>query len=316
MHVVRLCLLTLCGLFMLMAISPRAQAAECWNLSPAAFSFGTVTGGETARANASLQYSCNNYESTPKYVRLCLNLTSVSVPQMHTNPPVTPLNYLVYQASDLSNNLGYDSGSYYQQTLYLGPAQTNYTFDFDLAAIIPAGQTGLTAGDYFDYGTDITIKYTESDTVDGLPSCPAMAGTVVADRISSTATIKNGCDLLSVAPMDFGSKSPVNGGQLAGDAAAGVAIRCPVNTTFTVAIGPGVNNDGTSRRVCNGANCVAYGLYQDAGHTTPWNDSDAVQTQTATTGDAQTLTVYGMIPAQSWPTPGTYTDTVVVTLSY
>lgn len=313
MPLVRICLLFFSGLVMMMTFCPQTQAAQCSNLSPAGFSFGTVTAGETARANASLQYQCNNYETTPKYVRLCLNLTNGRTPQMNTNPPATPLNYLVYQASDLSNNL---AEGYYQQTLYLGPAEANHIFDFDLAAIIPSGQTGLIAGDYFDYGTDMTIKYTESDTVDGLPSCPAMAGIVLADRISSNATVKNGCELLSVNPMDFGSKSPVNGNQLSGDATSSVTISCPVNTPFTVAMSMGMNSDTAGRRMCNGTNCVAYNLYQDAAHSTQWNDSDSVQTLTSSTGDAQALTVYGNIPSQEWPAPGTYSDTVVVTLSY
>ncbi|MGV2813949.1 Csu type fimbrial protein [Enterobacter cancerogenus] len=315
MPLVRISLLILTGV-LLMKFAPPAQAADCWNLSPAGFSFGTVTAGETARANASMQYQCNNYEDTPRYVRLCLNLTSVSSPRMNTNPPVTPLSYLVYQATDLSSHLGNDTGTYYQQTLYMGPTQTNYTFNFDLTAIIPAGQTGLTAGDYFDYGTDVTIKYTDSDTLDGLPSCPAMTGNIISDSISASATVKSGCELLSVSPMDFGSKSPVNSGLLSGNATSGVTVSCPLNMTYTVAMGMGMNSDGGGRRMCNGASCVAYNLYQDAAHTTPWNDSDLVQTQTSATGEAESLTVYGAIPPQQWPAPGTYSDTVVVTLSY
>ncbi|WP_409528142.1 spore coat protein U domain-containing protein [Rhizobium sp.] len=34
------------------------------------------------------------------------------------------------------------------------------------------------------------------------------------------------------------------------------------------------------------------------------------------TGSPQTLTVYGRVPAQNTPAPGTYSDTVVVTVSY
>ena len=33
-------------------------------------------------------------------------------------------------------------------------------------------------------------------------------------------------------------------------------------------------------------------------------------------GLAQTLTVYGRVPAQSTPSPGTYADTVVMTICY
>ena len=74
--------------------------------------------------------------------------------------------------------------------------------------------------------------------------------------------------------------------------------------------------DGNSRRMCNGPICVPYGLYQDASHSTVWNDTTEVQSQISTTGSAQSLVVYGAIPVQNWPKPGAYQDTVVVTLSY
>ena len=74
--------------------------------------------------------------------------------------------------------------------------------------------------------------------------------------------------------------------------------------------------DGNSRRMCNGPICVPYGLYQDASHSTVWNDTTEVQSQISTTGSAQSLVVYGAIPVQNWPKPGDYQDTVVVTLSY
>lgn len=316
MSLIRVSLLVLSGLVMMLKFCPQVQAAQCWNLSPAGFAFGTVTAGDRAEAKTTLQYSCNNYDETSKYVRLCLNLTSVDIPQMNMNPPATRLSYLVYRSTNLNSALGSTSGTWYQETIYMGPAQQNYLYDFALSAIIPADQTGLMAGEYFDYGTDLTIRYADSDTLDGLPECGVMAGTVVADRIASTATIKNGCDLLSVNPMDFGSKSPVNGSQLSGNATSSVTVRCPLNTTYTVAMGMGMNSDSSGRRMCNDTNCVAYNLYQDAGHVTPWNDSDSVQTQVAATGDAVSLTVYGSISPQEWPAPRTYSDTVVVTLSY
>lgn len=316
MRIVRYGLLVCLGLFLLLRFSPQALAADCWPLSPAQFSFGTVTAGEAAQTNLDLEYQCNNYDPTPKYVRLCMNLTSTDIPEMHTNPPNTPLNYIIYSADDLSTGIGTNSGIYAERNLYLGAGQTNYTFHFNLVAKIPAGQTGLQAGDYYDYGTPATIKYTDSQDINALPSCPAMTGTVISSSFESMGTVKNGCELVSVNPLDFGSKSPAANNQLSADATANVTVRCPVNTTFTVALGMGTNNDGSSRRVCQGASCVNYSLYQDAGHNTPWNDSDSIQTQISATGTDQALTVYGDIPPQNWPVAGTYTDTVVVTLSY
>ena len=62
---------------------------------------------------------------------------------------------------------------------------------------------------------------------------------------------------------------------------------------------------------------VTYGLYQDSGRTQVWGDSAGTNTAAGTgSGLAQTFSVYGRVPAQSTPSPGTYVDTVVVTVSY
>jgi spore coat protein U-like protein len=71
------------------------------------------------------------------------------------------------------------------------------------------------------------------------------------------------------------------------------------------------------RKLSQAAQTISYGLYLDAGRTAPWGDSVGVNTATGTgSGLAQTLTVYGRVPAQSTPAPGTYADTVVMTISY
>ncbi len=55
---------------------------------------------------------------------------------------------------------------------------------------------------------------------------------------------------------------------------------------------------------------------RDAGRTAPWfTDAGNVATGSGT-GNGQSLTVYGRVPVQTTPVAGTYTDTVVVTITY
>jgi spore coat protein U-like protein len=62
---------------------------------------------------------------------------------------------------------------------------------------------------------------------------------------------------------------------------------------------------------------ITYGLYRDSARAQPWGDSAGTNTAAGTgSGLAQTVTVYGRVPAQTTPSPGTYSDTVVVTISY
>jgi len=60
-----------------------------------------------------------------------------------------------------------------------------------------------------------------------------------------------------------------------------------------------------------GAETITYGLYKDADRSQPWGDTGTPGSTIAGTGNgaAQTLTVYGRVPPQKTPSPGTYTDT-------
>jgi spore coat protein U-like protein len=58
-------------------------------------------------------------------------------------------------------------------------------------------------------------------------------------------------------------------------------------------------------------------LYSDSGRTTNWGNTVGTDTVSGTgTGSAQSLTAYGRIPSQPTPAPATYSDTIVVTLTY
>jgi len=62
---------------------------------------------------------------------------------------------------------------------------------------------------------------------------------------------------------------------------------------------------------------LTYGLYRDAARTLPWGSTVGTNTTSGTgTGVTQTQTVYGRAAAQTTPPPGTYSDSVVVTVGY
>jgi spore coat protein U-like protein len=122
---------------------------------------------------------------------------------------------------------------------------------------------------------------------------------------------------LTVAPLTF----PASGLITAAVAAqANLSVTCTNNAPFSVSLGPGVIGTGpTTRKMTKGAESITYGLYQDSAHTMPWGDAaaGAATILSATgTGAAQTLTVYGLVPPQTTPSPGDYADSVVITLTY
>ena len=67
----------------------------------------------------------------------------------------------------------------------------------------------------------------------------------------------------------------------------------------------------------NGSSTINYSLYTTSARTTVWGNTVGTDTVAGTgNGASQAYTVYGRVPAQSTPSPGTYSDTVVLTISY
>jgi spore coat protein U-like protein len=68
----------------------------------------------------------------------------------------------------------------------------------------------------------------------------------------------------------------------------------------------------------SGSNTLGYQLYLDAGRSSVWGDGSASSSTSSGTGtgSAQTLTIYGRLPSLANVVPGSYTDTVTVTVSY
>jgi spore coat protein U-like protein len=95
-------------------------------------------------------------------------------------------------------------------------------------------------------------------------------------------------------------------------------IRCTGNTPYTVALGPGLQAAGTTRRMAGGAGNaqrLQYELYSDAGRSTVWN-ATSMLTGTATSTAPITLTVYGRIPPAQPVGIGAYSDVVQSTINF
>lgn len=62
---------------------------------------------------------------------------------------------------------------------------------------------------------------------------------------------------------------------------------------------------------------INYGLFQNATFTTNFANTVGTDTLAGTgNGVAQTVTVYGRVPAQTSPAPGSYADVVNVTVTF
>ncbi len=149
----------------------------------------------------------------------------------------------------------------------------------------------------------------------------AHAATPVTNTFQVTATITSSCTV-SGSNLNFGSAIDPLAVGVPLDATSTLTVTCSNTTPYTVALNAGANAGGstnfTSRTMKSGSDTLGYQLYVDSGRTSVWGDgtsSSSAKNGTGT-GAAQSHSVYGRIPSLANVVPGSYTDTVTVTISY
>lgn len=139
---------------------------------------------------------------------------------------------------------------------------------------------------------------------------PAVA-TTVTGNISVSATALSSCTIVA-SPLAFG-----NYAQTLTTASATLAVICTATSPYTIGLNQGTTTGGTqsARLLYNtiSGTTLAYSLYTDSGHSSPWTSNTVSGTGT---GLSQIVNVYGTIAAGLQAAPGAYADTVTATLSY
>lgn len=136
-------------------------------------------------------------------------------------------------------------------------------------------------------------------------------------QFNVTLTLQASCQVTSTSNVAFGTSSifttPLT-------ATGSVAVQCTNTTPYNVGLnaGTGTGATTTNRLMTGGGATIGYQLFRDAARTLNWGNTVGTETLAGTgNGQAQTLTVYGLVPVPTTvPAPGTYTDTVQVTVTY
>lgn len=178
---------------------------------------------------------------------------------------------------------------------------------------IAANQASAARGPYLSSFASAETSFTYTSYLLLAPSCSTVTQNPTQVPFNVTAVVEPTC-LVTAQPINFGNHGVLS---TAVDATGAISLTCTANLAYSVALNGGLSNSPpASRRMVLGGASIIYGLYRDTGRTNVWG-SAAGQIVTGTgTGSPQTLTVYGRVPAQNTPAPGTYSDTVVVTVSY
>jgi spore coat protein U-like protein len=197
-----------------------------------------------------------------------------------TGPNGAELAYYVYRNSAYSEIWGNTTATEESGT---------GSYDGTIYAELIAGQTGPPG--------------TYTDTVD----------TATTSYFTLTVTIAPTCSI-SANPLAFGNYS----GTVV-NANTTLSVTCTNTTPYDVGLSAG-NGSGatvTTRSMTGpGGAALNYTLYSNSGYSTNWGNSTGSWVTGTGTGAAQTLTVYGQIPAGQHPTAGNYTDVIIATLTY
>jgi spore coat protein U-like protein len=155
-----------------------------------------------------------------------------------------------------------------------------------------------------------------------LAGLPAVHAATVTANFSVTATVTSSCSSPSTSALSFPAYNPL--GATEATATTTVTVTCTNTTPYTVALNTGTGASATlSQRKMglagDNTKTLNYNLYTSVAYTSIWGDATSGNvTQAGTgTGSGTTFTVYGRVPSsQTTAVPGSYSDTITVTIAY
>nr|WP_232792894.1 spore coat U domain-containing protein [Caulobacter hibisci] len=297
-----------------------ARAAASCTASVSSVNLGStlspLTAG-TVDATANLNFSCTGLGSFLSY-SLCPNLdagsggSNGSGLRYMAGPGGATMGFQIYQDAGRTQSWGSSSllafGAVPTITASPGAGtsinvnQTVYLRLTTTTTTVPGAYSTSFTGQNFFWGLNllscagVTVGYAV------VPATFTFSATLIPDCTISTGNI------------NFG-----NAGVLAADkdAQSAMSVTCTKDTPYAIGLDNGQQGtSATARRMKAGAQYVTYGIYKDEPRSSPWGSSGGQTVGGTGTGGAQPQTLYGRVPAQTTPAPGTYGDQVVATVTY
>lgn len=303
-----------------------ASAAINCSITMSPLSFGNINIlTASAIATATLNYSCTNTAPQPVHVNFCANIGNGGSGLQGSKRLMSGLS-----SSTLQFQLYIDSA----RTQVWGSMLSSVNRTPYNAIFVVPGKNGTTSGSATLYGQVIAAQpaplagnYNKSfsganDSVVTIDSAngnaPASCGqtvTSVTFPFTVTANITNHCLINAVSGLNFGRLGLLS---VAVYNTATLTTQCTNGTPYSIGLDNGLNANGAVRRMLGpNSELLTYELYRDSNRTLRWGSTVNTDTLSVTgNGTTQVTTVYGLVPAQSTPPPGMYTDTVTVSVTY
>jgi spore coat protein U-like protein len=154
-----------------------------------------------------------------------------------------------------------------------------------------------------------------------LAMAPAAIAGTDTDNLTVTASVQNTC-VITGGTLAFGVYDTVSGAAV--DASTALSVECTRGAATTITLGEGDNADVASapdeplRRLSDGdTSFLSYSLFSDVGRTAIWGDTAGTgKDYNAVSAAPVSQTVYGRLASNQDVVAGSYTDTVIATISF
>lgn len=319
---------------LVLTLHPGGAQAQSCSASAPTLPFGSVdvVSGNNYPVSANITVSCNMGLLSAGTINYSI---CVGVPGASGSTPRSmnsTVNYNLYADSAHSTVWGTYGGSpglpnppdpvsLTTASLLLGGSASTTV---PIYGYLQSGQnTSVAAGSYSQTLT-ATLNYNYTYSLLGTPgtpaSCTSNGGTTSGGTfpLIASATVINDC-LVSATPINFGGSVGVLTSAIA--ATGTITAECTSADSYTIALNKGTTSGaslGNRLMAGSGSATVQYQLYTSSSHGTVWGDGTSGTGTVGGTGsgNSQSYTVYGLVPAQTTPAPNLYSDTVTVTVTY
>ena len=305
-----------------------AWAQSCQVIRSPNVDFGEIRGTATTDTAATVVVSCQGLPPFGNQITACIfpgeGVPGGVAPRRMTNDAGALMNYDLYANPAQTQLLGAFGGS---QPVYaisvLAGALSPQQIPFNIYARVPGGQTLPAAYQYqgspgtsilrYSYGPPLLSPPTAENCRDG--TFPLLGGAGQSQFLFGTVTaqIPNACLITIATDLDFGSASHLDAPR---DQSSLIRLRCATGTAWTMTLSNGSNSANGQRRMASNGNFLPYGLYLDPALLIPWGNTEATGASDVGENEDVSFPVYGRVFPQPAPIPGSYSDTITVTLTY
>lgn len=323
------CLVLIGGLGLMWAPSAHADVTCQSGIQNGGINFGNVDPSQSAAVDVpvTINYTCRNTDNQDAQLTLCFNIgygsagAAADGNRQMAGAGASRLEFQLYR--DAAGGL--IAGSIDEATMpqpardvFTVPrkrwgAPGTYSGTVNIYAHLPGNQSSPVGS----YNASFTPKLTGNF---GNVSCLNDSyddGISTMSPFTVQATIKPSCSAVTATDLSFGQSTGLLTANM--DGTSVISVTCVNGTPYRVGLNDGTSASGTARRMklSTGNDYVTYELYRDTGYSQRWGNTQGTDTVAGTgSGFSQQIAVYGRVPPQVTPTPGSYADTVTVYVYY